>query len=89
MIDTLAWDSPIRRAVEPDWWQFGDPNYSLLADIRDFLGVIAVKTPAPPKMKRKDLPEPVPRPGDEKKTGKKVHAPEPVSFAQLDAELNW
>jgi len=47
VIDTLSWDSPIRKAVEPEWWQFGNPDYALLADIRDFLGVIAVKTPAP------------------------------------------
>lgn len=83
----MAWDSPIRRAVEPEWWQFGDPNYALLADIRDFVGVIAVKTPAPKGFGKKHLPDPVPRPGDNE--GKKVHTAEPVSFEQLDQEINW
>lgn len=89
VIDTLSWDSPIRKAVEPEWWQFGNPDYALLADIRDFLGVIAVKTPAPQKMSKKDLPDPIPRPGDKPNAKKKVYTAEPVSFEQLDRELNW
>lgn len=87
IIDTMAWDSPIRRVVEPEWWQFGNPLYALLADIRDFSAVTAVKTPAPKGFGKKHLPDPVPRPGDNE--GKKVHTATPVSFEQLDAEINW
>lgn len=88
VIETMPWDSPIRRVVEPEWWQYGDPNYALLADIRDFLGVVAVKTPTPKGMNKKHFPEPVPRPGAGDKN-RKVHKAEAVSFAQLDSEINW
>lgn len=86
---TLPHDHALLKVIDPEWWQFGDPLYALLADVRDFSAVTAIKTPTPPKMKRKDLPEPIPRPGDEKKSGKKVHTAVPVSFEQLDAEINW
>lgn len=88
VIESISWDSPIRRAMDPEFFHFGNPEYALLADIRDFLGVIAVKTPTPKGMSKKHLPEPVPRPGDESKN-KKVYKAEPVSFAQLDQEINW
>lgn len=85
---TLPYDHALLKVVDPEWWQFGDPNYSLLADIRDFSGVTAVKTTTPPRMTKKHFPPPVPRPGDEGKT-RKVHKAPAVSFEQLDAEINW
>jgi hypothetical protein len=82
VIEYLPWDAPLKQAVHPKEWVWGNPLMDPLVGAVDLLSNIATKTPRPRGLAASKLPKPTERPWA--KSEKRASA-DVVSLAELDA----
>lgn len=88
MLEHAAWDSPIRRAMNPKDWPWGDPSRDLLAGIVDELRWLRAQTGNPSGVKQHQLAEPIPRPGGGSDQAGAIETGE-APLEEIDRILGW
>lgn len=84
-LETLAYDAPLRRAMDPEFWFWQDPVFQYVALIAEGVSAIAAKQPNYTKASRRDFLK-VKRPGDSSKQSKTIGSTA-MPLAELDAWL--
>lgn len=87
VLEHSPWNSPLRRAVNPKDWPWGNPDRDLLAGIIDELRILRVLNGNQSGAKPHDLPQPIPRPGAS--TGSDVIETGEATLDEIDRMLGW
>lgn len=85
VLETLPYDAPLRRAIDPEFWFWQDPAFQYIALIAEGVSAIAAKQPNYTKASRRDFLK-VKRPGDASKQSKTIGSTA-MPLAELDAWL--
>ena len=88
LFTTLPYDAPINRARDPKHWWWGHPINEFIVGIFESTQMTAAVVEKQPKLRRSDLPKPIPRPWDTKTDEKKLG----TTVLQLDdmkAAIGW
>lgn len=85
VLESLPYDAPLRRAMDPEFWFWQDPAFQYVALIAEGVSAIAAKQPNYTKASRRDFLK-VKRPGDSSKQSKTIGSTA-MPLAELDAWL--
>lgn len=85
VLETLPYDAPLRRAMDPEFWFWQDPVFQYVAFIAEHVSAIEAKQPNYTKASRRDFLK-VKRPGDSSKRSKTIGSTA-MPLAELDAWL--
>lgn len=85
VLESLPYDAPLRRAMDPEFWFWQDPAFQYIALIAEGVSAIAAKQPNYTKASRRDFLK-VKRPGDSSKQSKTIGSTA-MPLAELDAWL--
>ena len=88
VLETAAWDSPIRRAVNPKDWPWGNPERDLHAGIVDELRFLRAQVGNLSGVKQHQLPTPIPRPHSGGAQTEVVDRQE-ATLDEIDRMLGW
>lgn len=88
MLENAPWDSPVRRAVNPKDWPWGNPDRDLLAGIVDELRMLRAQVGSLSGVKPHQMPDPIPRPSRGSQTNGAIETGE-ATLAEIDALLGW
>src|SRR5699024_8429566 len=64
MFSTLPYDAPINREKDPKTWWWYHPMNEVIVGIFESTQMTAAVVEKQPKLRRSDLPKPIPRPWD-------------------------
>lgn len=88
MLEWAPWDSPIRRALSPKDWPWGNPERDLNAGIVDELRLLRAQVGNQSGVKPHQLPTPIPRPNSPNENTN-VEERREAPLAEIDQLLGW
>lgn len=87
LFSTLPFDAPINRAKDKQWWWY-HPAMEVLVGIFEATQLTAAVVEKQPKLKKSNLPKPIPRPWDTQKDEKKL-GDNPLPLDDMKAAIGW
>lgn len=88
VLENSPWDSPLRRALSPKDWPWGDPSRDLLAGVVDELRVLRAQVGNLSGVKEHQIPRPISRPAAAGPGSGEIETGE-APLAEIDQVLGW
>jgi hypothetical protein len=88
VVEWLPYDAPLPRAINGKEWFWYHPIADLIAGAVDRLGLISAVVSRRDRIKKTEIPNPIPRPWDKEKRIKKIGST-PMPLRALRDRLGW